>query len=124
VVEPYTFGNFDFTLNGKFLLHSDHTFPSDFLIAGEMRVPMWTSVLAETGDLHNFGGGGDVFGVGREEFEGTVDGSLGTSLKIHGLQPEVVFFTSSEWKAPVKRVVVAWHHPPLCSFFVQRPEQG
>jgi hypothetical protein len=69
----------------------------------------------DCGDLHDFGGGGNVFGMGREEFEDTVDGSFGTSLKIHGLQPEVIFVTPSEWKAPVRRVVVVAHHPPLCS---------
>lgn len=71
MVEPHTFGNFDFTLNGKFLLHGDHTLPSNLSIAGEMRLPMWTSVYR--GDLHDFGGGGNVFGVGREEFEGTAE---------------------------------------------------
>jgi len=49
----------------------------------------------DCGDLHDFGGGGNFFGVGREEFEDTVDGSLGTLLKIHGLQPEVIFVTPS-----------------------------
>ena len=47
MVEPHTFGNFDFTLNGKFLLHGDHTLPSNLSIAGEMRLPMWMSVLVE-----------------------------------------------------------------------------
>jgi len=69
----------------------------------------------DCGDMHDFGGGGNVFGVGGEEFDDTVDGRLGISLKIHGLQPEVIFVTPSEWKAPARRVVVAAHHPPLCS---------
>ena len=73
---------------------------------------MDVGVSRECGDLHDFGGGGNVFGVGSEEFD---DNSFGTSLKIHGLQPEVIFVTPSEWKAPVRRVVVVAHHPPLCS---------
>ena len=76
---------------------------------------MDVGVGRDCGDLHDFGGGGNVFGVGREDFEDTVDGILGTSLKSHGLQPEVIFVTPSEWKASVRRVVVVAHHPPLCS---------
>ena len=57
---------------------------------------MDVGVSRDCGDLHDFGGGGNVFGVGREEFEDTADGSLGTSLKIHALQSEVIFFTPSE----------------------------
>ena len=47
VVEPHTFGNFNFALNGKFLHHGNHTLPSNLSIAGEMRLPMWTSVVVE-----------------------------------------------------------------------------
>jgi len=51
------------------------------------------AVGEDGGDLNNFSGGGNGFGVGREEFEDTVDGGLGTSEKIHGLQPAENVFT-------------------------------
>ena len=54
---------------------------------------MDVGVSRDRGDLHDFGGGGNVVGVRREEFEDTADGSLRTSLKIHALQSEVVFFS-------------------------------
>jgi hypothetical protein len=49
--------------------------------------------------MHDFGGGGDSFGVGRQGFDNTVDGGLGTSVKVHGLQPVTMFFTPSKWIA-------------------------
>jgi len=67
---------------------------------------MWVAASGDGDDLHNFGGGGDGFGVGREEFEDTVDSSLGTSAKIHGLQPAATCFTASEWMARMVAVVV------------------
>ena len=70
---------------------------------------MDVSFSRDCGDLHDFGGGGNAFGVGRDEFE-----EFG-NLAIHGLQLEVIFFTPSEWKARVRRVAVVAHHLPLCS---------
>ena len=48
------------------ITHSSLTFS----IYWEMRLPMWVAVSGNGDDLHDFGDGGDGFGMGREEFEG------------------------------------------------------
>ena len=45
-------------------------FSPTFSISWEMRLPIWVAVSGDGEDLHDFGDGGDGFGVGREEFEG------------------------------------------------------
>lgn len=96
MVEPHTLGNFDLTLNGKSLLHSDHVLPSNLSIAVKMRLPMWMSVLVEIVGTCMISAVVAMFWVWEERnwrTQSMSDGSLGTSLKIHGLQPKVIIFT-------------------------------
>jgi len=80
------------------------------------------SKLPDGGDLHDFGGGGNDFGVRREEFKDMVYGGLGTSAKIHGLQPAATFFTPpNKWDMRGRWRLLS-HHLPLRSSFEQRPK--
>jgi len=86
VVEPHACGNFNFILDGAFLLQGDHTLLSDlFRSQCDKVADVDVTVGGDGGDLHDFGGGGNEISVGREEFKDMVDGGLETSAKIHGL---------------------------------------
>jgi len=74
------------------------------------------AVSGDCDDLHDSGDGGDGFGVAREEFEDTVDGSLGTSAKIHGLQLAATCFTASDWMAWAAMTVAVVVPSPPTSF--------
>jgi hypothetical protein len=83
------------------------TLLSDFFHSlGNEASNVHVAVGGDGGDLNDFSGGGNGFGVGREKFEDTVDGGLGTSGKIHGLQPAQNVFTPSEWMARARTVAV------------------
>lgn len=86
MVETHAFSNLDFILNGMALLYSDETLLSDLLYgSGNAVGDVDITVGRDSGDLGNFSGGGDSFGVGAEEFEEAVGSGLGTSAKIHGV---------------------------------------
>jgi len=88
-------------------------------IAWEMGLPMWVAASGDSDDLHNFGGGGDGFGVEREEFEDTVDSSLGTSAKIQVYsQRQRASQLLNGWRGQWR---LSFHHPPLR---LSLPEQG
>ena len=96
MAEPHVCGNFNFILNDAFLLDDDHALFSDLYhsLCDEV-ANVDVTVSGDGGDLDDFGGGDD-FGVGREEFKDMVDGGWGTSANIHGLQPAATFPTPSE----------------------------
>ena len=66
-----------------------------FSIARAMRLPMWASPLAEmVGNLGYFGGGGDSFGLSRQELNDVVDSCLRALAEIHGVAiSSYIFYT-------------------------------
>ena len=85
-VELHALGNLKLVLDGLALLHGDHTLLADLLhCLGKELANELVAVGGDGSDLANLVAGGDVALVGLEVLDDGLNGSLGTSAKVHGV---------------------------------------